>query len=87
VLINNFGRLHPGTRTLVRACAGRPLQYATARALLRGFLRSPVAGRARWATEKVCGIYANLLYWHASGEALGMDRLDKVLNGDEPPIS
>jgi glycosyltransferase involved in cell wall biosynthesis len=80
MLSENYARVHAGTRLVMRHCRSRPLTREAVVWLMRGFLRSPVAPRVQGISNKVCGALANLLYWHASEEALGHARFESVLS-------
>jgi GT2 family glycosyltransferase len=83
VLAENWSRLHPLSRRLVRECAGNPLRRKWAGFVLEKWLK--VEARTRpILSEKVCSAYASLLYWTASVDALGPERADQVFRrGDE----
>ena len=79
ILGDNYERLHPATRLLLRHTRERPALHRAASLLLRSYLEFPAAGRFPKLSGKVCGVLANLLYWQASAEALGSGRLESVL--------
>jgi GT2 family glycosyltransferase len=74
VLAGNLSRLHAGTQWVLRACFGRPKVYDAVTKALRTWLQSAAAAGAPAATEKICSVLANVLYWRASAEALGEAR-------------
>ena len=53
--------------------------HAAARALLRSHLNLALRLKLPMMTEQVCSVFANLLYWDASVQALGPDRAAAVL--------
>jgi glycosyltransferase involved in cell wall biosynthesis len=84
VLGGNWSRLHPATRWLVRRCFDSPPKHAAASFVLRGLLKLQEATQAPVAAGKVCGAFANILYWRACKEAIGTDRAREIMRrGDE----
>jgi GT2 family glycosyltransferase len=81
VLADNFGRLHPINRWLVRECVGRDIRYTLATGALRSWLKLAEAIGREPFTRAACGALANLLYWQASAGALGTDAMRDVLDG------
>lgn len=78
-LAGNWGRLNPATRWLVRNCLGRPLRRSAASLLLRSHLHLAERLKLPLLSEQVCSVFANLLYWEASTQALGPARAAAVL--------
>ena len=79
MLSGNWSRLHPATRWLVERCFNQPLRMRSVSTVLRRHLEL-----ARWSplplpSEKICSVFANLLYWQASLQALGPERARRVL--------
>jgi GT2 family glycosyltransferase len=77
ILSENWSRLHPASRWLVRSCAGKPIRYACANFALRRWLEISAVTRPL-LSDKVCSALASLLYWQASVQALGPDRTGEV---------
>jgi len=71
MLSENWQRLHPATRVLVKRCLDRPLRYAAAKQALRGWLQLAERVHTPLATSKTCSVLANLVYWQASATAVG----------------
>jgi glycosyltransferase involved in cell wall biosynthesis len=80
-LAGNWRRLNPATRWLVKSCLGHPARHSAARLLLRGHLQLARRLRVRMLSEQVCSVFANLLYWEASVQALGSSRAAAVVGG------
>jgi len=80
-LTGNWHRLNPATRWLVRSCLGHPGRHSAACALLRSHLQLAKQLKVRMLSEQVCSVFANLLYWEASVEALGPSRAAVVVGG------
>ena len=79
-LAGNMSRIHPASRWLVKTCIGKPRRAALAQRLLRGVLEAEAALKAPVASDQLCGVLANLIYWQASAEALGDNRLRGILS-------
>ena len=79
MLAANWQRLNPATRWLVRNCLGKPRLHSAARLLLRSHLQVALRLRLPMMSEQVCSVFANLLYWEASTQALGPSRAATVL--------
>jgi len=80
-LAGNWHRLNPATRWLVRSCLGHPARHSAARLLLRGHLQLAERLQVPMLSEQVCSVFANLLYWEASIQALGPSRAAFVVGG------
>jgi glycosyltransferase involved in cell wall biosynthesis len=76
-LADNFSRLNPLSRWLVRGCVGRTLPLGAATAVLKSSLRLSERFPGPFA-KPACSVLANLLYWDASAKALGGGRIDEV---------
>lgn len=74
----NWRRLHPLNRWLVRRCVGRSVPFATATTALRGILRLGEVVPARVVSKAACSVLANLLYWDASAQVLGGTAIREV---------
>jgi glycosyltransferase involved in cell wall biosynthesis len=83
MLAGNWRRLNPATRWLVRSCLGKPARHSAARMLLRSHLQLALRLKLPMMSEQVCSVFANLLYWEASTQALGPTRSAAVLGGHE----
>ena len=70
-LADNWARLHPATRSLVRACLGSEIVRAAAIAALRGMLQASRIAPASWVARRACSALANVLYWSGAHEAMG----------------
>jgi GT2 family glycosyltransferase len=79
MLAGNWQRLNPATRWLVKNCLGRPARHSAARLLLRSHLQLALRLKVPMMSEQVCSVFANLLYWEASTQALGPSRAATVL--------
>ena len=79
MLAGNWQRLNPATRWLVRNCLGRPIRRSAASLLLRSHLQLALRLKLPLMSEQVCSVFANLLYWEASTQALGPSRAKAVL--------
>ncbi|HEY6556000.1 MAG TPA: glycosyltransferase [Polyangiaceae bacterium] len=79
VLAENFARLHPYARTLLRRVVGQPLLDKSASAVLHAYLASPAAPRMPIISLRTCSLLANVLYWRASAAELGPARYAEVL--------
>jgi glycosyltransferase involved in cell wall biosynthesis len=80
VLRDNFGRLHPLSRIVVRGMVGRRIPLAALTASLRGYLRISEVVPVRPLSNAACGLLANLLYWSASAEALSKGAVDRIFH-------
>jgi glycosyltransferase involved in cell wall biosynthesis len=84
LLADNWRRLNPLVRWLVRSCVGKPMRREAVRQLLHTHLlvakRLPVPVFA----QPACSMLASLLYWQSSIDALGTERAAKVW-GDSSP--
>ncbi len=79
VLAGNLSRLHVGTRAVLRACFRRDELFGVTAKAIRGFLQSRAATLAAGLADKSCSVLANVLYWRASAEALGPERLGRLI--------
>lgn len=79
VLAENFARLHPYARGLLRHIVGQPLLERSTSVALHGYLVSPAAPRLPIVSQRSCSLLANLLYWRASATELGPARYAEVL--------
>lgn len=80
-LAGNWARLNPATRWLVRSCLGKPRRHSAACSVLRRHLELAETLKLPMMSEQVCSVFANLLYWEASTQALGPSRAARVLAG------
>jgi len=86
-LADNYRRLHPMNRWLVRECVRRERPYAIAATALRSWLKlGQAVGRPVFA-HAACGALANLLYWDASAEELGKAGIREVFERGSAPRS
>jgi glycosyltransferase involved in cell wall biosynthesis len=83
VLGDNWARLHPGTRWLVRQCLDNPRRREALKLVLRRWLELGERLGRTMPSEHVCSLLANLIYWHASVEALGRKRAEGVFRRAE----
>jgi GT2 family glycosyltransferase len=82
ILAENYSRLHPLNKILVRGCVGHEKPFALATNALRGLLKlSEAAGKPALAGA-ACGALANLLYWSASADALGGTTMQELFQRD-----
>lgn len=79
VLAGNLARLHSATQWLLYRTFGRPKLHDAVVKGFRTWLQSPAANRAPGASDKMCSVLANLLYWRESSEALGPERWARLL--------
>jgi glycosyltransferase involved in cell wall biosynthesis len=84
LLSDNWWRLNPATRWLVRGCLSSPKRHSTVHALLRAQIELAQRTRVPLLTDKACSLLANLLYWRASAEALGAERAARVFTRRAP---
>ncbi len=77
-LSGNWSRLHPSLRWVIEQCVDHPMRLSTARALLRAKLKLTQGSPIPFVTSKACSVFANLLYWESSFEALGPARSARV---------
>jgi GT2 family glycosyltransferase len=82
-LCANWRAVHPATRLVVRGCLPSARRQEVVRALLRGLLLAQEALGAQIASDQVCGVLANLLYWSESTRELGPERTAQVLGSSE----
>ncbi|HKQ69348.1 MAG TPA: glycosyltransferase family 2 protein [Polyangiaceae bacterium] len=83
ILSDNFRRLHPLNRWLLRGCLGRKPLYSMTTSTLSAWLRLiDFVGQPALSNE-VCGALANLLYWDASAGVLGDAERRKVFWPEE----
>lgn len=78
-LSENWQRLHPATRVLIKQCLDRPLRYDLATRTLQGVLELEKRTGRAIAASKLCSVLANLVYWQASVKALGPSRAARVM--------
>lgn len=84
VLGDNWSTLHPATRWLVRRCIDNPSRQAAASFVLQRLLKLEEKAQAPLAASQICGALANLLYWRACREEIGIDRAERIMRrGDE----
>ncbi len=84
LLADNWSRVHPTLRPLIRASVVNRARHRAVVGLLRSWLLSPLATRAPKMSERACSVLANLLYWEAAGTALGEDaRARMFVRGEE----
>jgi glycosyltransferase involved in cell wall biosynthesis len=83
ILAKNWRGLHPATRWLVRQSLGKPRRYEAFAMALRGWLKAEAKLDRSVLSDKVCGAFANLIYWQASVDALGSERADQVFRRAE----
>jgi len=70
-LAGNWARLHPATRSLVRACLGSETARVAAVAGLRGILQASRIAPSNRLARRACSALANILYWSGAREAMG----------------
>jgi glycosyltransferase involved in cell wall biosynthesis len=70
-LTENWARLHPATRALVRACLRSAAVRSAAIAGLRGILQASRVAPASRVARRACSALANILYWSGAREAMG----------------
>jgi len=80
MLSDNWLRLNPALRWVVKSCIGSPFRHSAARALLRGHLRLARHVPLPLLSDKACSLLANLLYWQASAQTLGPERAAVVFD-------
>jgi GT2 family glycosyltransferase len=78
ILASNWARLNPATRWLVRRCLDKPDHREQTRFALRKWLEAGAALGRPVLSGKVCSLLANIHYWHASVQALGPERANRV---------
>jgi len=84
VLGDNWSTLHPATRWLVRRCIDSPPKQAAASFVLRNLLKLEEKTQTPLAASQICGALANILYWRACREEIGIDRAQRIMRrGDE----
>jgi len=83
VLGENWARLHPATRWLVRQGLTSPRRHAALKTVLRRWLELGDKLARPMPSEHVCSLLANLIYWHASVQALGRARSERVFQHAE----
>jgi GT2 family glycosyltransferase len=84
VLGDNWSTLHPVTRWLVRRCIDNQKRQAAASFVLQSLLKLEEKVQAPVAASQMCGALANLLYWRACREEIGIDRAQRIMRrGDE----
>ncbi|HZX95199.1 MAG TPA: glycosyltransferase [Myxococcales bacterium] len=72
-LADNWSHLHPATKSLVKACIGRPRLTAAAERTLTAGIRGAAAAGLERAARAGCSLLANVLYWSGAGQALGVE--------------
>lgn len=87
VLAENFARLHPYARALLRQIVGHPRREIRASAALHACLASPASARLPTLAHRTCSLLANLLYWRASAVELGPARYAAVLRRADEMIA
>jgi glycosyltransferase involved in cell wall biosynthesis len=83
VLGDNWARLHPATRWLVRQGLESPRRHAALKLALRRWLELGNRLARPMPSEHVCSLLANLIYWRASVGALGPARAELVFRRAE----
>jgi glycosyltransferase involved in cell wall biosynthesis len=83
VLGDNWARLHPATRWLVRQGLESPRRYAALKLALRRWLELGERLERRVPSDRVCSLLANLIYWRASVDALGHARAERMFQHAE----
>ncbi len=83
MLGHNWSGVHPATRWLVRRCIDSPQRLAAASFVLKNLLKLEEATQVPLAAPEICGALANLLYWRACRDEIGLDRARTImLRGD-----
>jgi glycosyltransferase involved in cell wall biosynthesis len=83
ILAKNWNGLHPATRFMVRRSLGKPRRHQAFALALRGWLKAESKLDRSVLSDKVCGALANLIYWQASVDALGPERVKLVFRRAE----
>jgi GT2 family glycosyltransferase len=83
-LAENWARLHPATRTLVRACLRSDPIHRAAVAGLRGILQASRVAPASAVARRACSALANILYWSGAREAMGPEGFRDVVGRAAP---
>ena len=74
MLSENWQRLNPALRWVVRSCIGNPQRHAAIRSVLRAHLEAARRLELSLMSDKACSLLANLCYWEASAQTLGPKR-------------
>jgi GT2 family glycosyltransferase len=84
VLGDNWSTLHPATRWLVRRCIDSSPRQKAASFVLCSLLKLEEKTQAPILASQMCGALANILYWRACREEIGMDRAHRIMRrGDD----
>jgi len=70
-LAENWARLHPATRSMVRACLRSDAVRGAAMVGLRAVLQASRIAPASRVAGRACSALANILYWSGAREAMG----------------
>lgn len=85
MLGENWQRLHPASRLLLKQTLGHPLRQAATKRAIRTWLEAEAAAGKPLLSSKLCSVLANLLYWQASFEAIG-PRLAARVTSFQPSV-
>ena len=77
-LRGNWARLHPATRSLVRACLRSEAFCKASVAGLRAILQASRLAPASVVARRACSALANILYWSGAREAMGAQALREM---------
>jgi GT2 family glycosyltransferase len=78
-LAENWARLHPATRSLVRACLRADALRGAAILGLRGVLQASRIAPASRIARRACSALANILYWSGAHEAMGAQGFQEMV--------
>ena len=78
-LQENWARLHPATRSLVRACLRSDALRGAAIAGLRGVLQASRVAPASRLARRACSALANVLYWSGAHETMGAQEFREMV--------
>jgi len=78
-LQGNWARLHPATRSLVRACLRSESVSAAAIAGLRAILQASRLAPSNRLARRACSALANILYWSGAREAMGDEGFREIV--------
>ncbi|MFL5407307.1 MAG: glycosyltransferase family 2 protein [Myxococcales bacterium] len=78
-LRENWARLHPATRSLVRACLRSGTFRKASVAGLRAILQASRVAPASAVARRACSALANILYWSGAREAMGAQGFREML--------